>query len=240
MVKHSVLVVDDDENHRWLLKTYMQKHDFQVILAENGSVMREQLEAGNVDIVLLDVSMPGEDGFKLARYLREHHSVGIIMLTASGELIDRVLGLEIGADDYVTKPFEPRELMARVKAVLRRLTDQNHSLNALSNPEANNHCLRLGKFHINLNKRELTDNNGDVVVLTSMEFNLVVAFAKNPDIVLSRDRLLDLTHKGANNPFDRSIDIRIGRVRKKLEDDPSDPRLIQTARGVGYIYSQQN
>lgn len=121
----TVLVVDDDENQRWMVKTYLQKHGFTVLTADGGGAMREQIAQQRVDVVLLDVTMPGEDGFTLARFLREHHSVGIIMLTASTELLDRVLGLEIGADDYVTKPFEPRELMARIKALLRRMADNS-------------------------------------------------------------------------------------------------------------------
>lgn len=236
MEKGVVLVVDDDDNQRWLLNTYMQKHGYDVLLAENGTEMREQIESRLVDIVLLDVSMPGEDGFTLARYLREHHDVGIIMLTASGELIDRVLGLEIGADDYVTKPFEPRELMARVKAVLRR-TSPKKSTHA-SNQDSDGNRLHLGKYLIDLNSRELRNSTGEVIPLTSMEFNLLVVFAENPEKVLTRDILLGLTHKGTSDPFDRSIDIRIGRVRKKIEDNPSDPTIIQTVRGIGYVYSR--
>ena len=238
MEKEIVLVVDDDENQRWLLKTYMQKHGYEVLLAESGTSMREHINTRTVDIVLLDVSLPGEDGFTLARYLREHHDVGIIMLTASGELIDRVLGLEIGADDYVTKPFEPRELMARVKAVLRRTTTAGPSA-AGSDSKNTNALLHLGKYLIDRDKRKITDNNGDVVSLTTMEFNLLTAFAENPDKVLTRDKLLTLTNKDATDPFDRSIDIRIGRVRKKIEDNPSDPTIIQTVRGIGYVYSKE-
>lgn len=238
MVKEIVLVVDDDENQRWLLNTYLQKHGYEVLLAEDGVSMREQIEARMVDIVLLDVSMPGEDGFTLARYLREHHDVGIIMLTASGELIDRILGLEIGADDYVTKPFEPRELLARLKAVLRRTNAQGVS--SAAGGGADDNRLGLGKYQIDMDSRELTDENGDVIALTTMEFNLLSIFAENPDKVLTRDKLLSLIHKGSSDPFDRSIDIRIGRVRKKIEDNPSDPRIIKTVRGVGYVYSRDS
>lgn len=240
MGKEVVLVVDDDENQRWLVKTYMQKHGYEVLLAEDGTSMRECISTRIVDIVLLDVSMPGEDGFTLARYLREHHDVGIIMLTASGELIDRVLGLEIGADDYVTKPFEPRELMARIKAVLRRTTAQGQSPATTTSDNNNDSRLHLGKYVIDQDRCEITNDKGDVISLTTMEFSLLTVFAENPDKVLTRDRLLALTHKGTNDPFDRSIDIRIGRVRKKIEDNPADPTIIQTVRGIGYVYRRDN
>ncbi len=233
----TVLVVDDDENQRWLVRTYMQKHGFNVLTADGGTTMREQITGRKVDIVLLDVSMPGEDGFTLARYLREHHDVGIIMLTASGDLIDRVLGLEIGADDYVTKPFEPRELMARVKAVLRR-TAASSSVSA-ADADLPDNRLPLGKYQLDLNTRDVKDDNDNIVPVTSMEFDLLRIFAENPDRVLTRDNLLSMTNKGAGDPFDRSIDIRIGRVRKKIENDPSDPTIIKTVRGVGYLYSRQ-
>lgn len=235
MAKEIVLVVDDDENQRWLVKTYMQKHGFEVLLAENGTTMREQITTRMIDIVLLDVSMPGEDGFTLARYLREHHDVGIVMLTASGELIDRILGLEIGADDYITKPFEPRELLARVKAVLRRTAGQKQSS---SESDSSDESLYLGHYVIDTDSREITDEEGNVIPVTATEFDLLTIFAENPDKVLTRDVLLDLTNKGTSDPFDRSIDIRIGRIRKKIEDNPSEPTIIQTVRGVGYVYSR--
>ena len=238
MEKEIVLVVDDDENQRWLVKTYMQKHGYEVLLAENGTSMREYINTRMVDIVLLDVSMPGEDGFSLARYLREHHDVGIIMLTASGELIDRILGLEIGADDYITKPFEPRELLARIKAVLRRTAAQKRSSGTSADKDASDKHLQLGKYIIDTSRREITDEHDNIISVTATEFNLLTVFAENPDKVLTRDMLLDLTNKGTSDPFDRSIDIRIGRIRKKIEDNPSDPTIIQTVRGTGYVYSR--
>lgn len=234
----TVLVVDDDENQRWLVKTYMQKHGFNVLTATGGVAMREQISGKPVDIVLLDVSMPGEDGFTLARYLREHHDVGIIMLTASDELIDRVLGLEIGADDYVTKPFEPRELMARVKAVLRRTGTVPDAVAAAGIEKKKQPHLLLGKFQLDINSHKLSTENGAAIAVTAMEFDLLRIFAENPDRVLTRDNLLSMAAKHSNDPFDRSIDIRIGRVRKKIEENPSEPKIIKTVRGVGYIYSQ--
>ena len=231
----SVLVVDDDENQRWMVETYLGKHGFVVHSAENGTAMREQLAAHDVGVVLLDVTMPGEDGFTLARYLREHHKLGIIMLTASTELVDRVLGLEIGADDYITKPFEPRELMARVRALQRRMAGGSEPDSAASSKRAEQE-VPFGEFFLNLSSRELRDRKGDLVTLTSMEFDLLKAFAENPGRVLTRDNLLSLAHKRDWDPYDRSIDIRVGRVRRKIEVDPSKPAIIKTVRGVGYMY----
>jgi len=185
-------------------------------------------------VVLLDVTMPGEDGFTLARYLRENHKIGIIMLTASTELVDRVLGLEIGADDYITKPFEPRELMARVRALQRRMASDSES--ELGSGLSDERELALGDFRLNLDARELRDKKGELVTLTSMEFDLVKALAENPGRVLTRDNLLNLAHKRDWDPYDRSVDIRIGRVRRKIESDPSKPAIIKTVRGVGYMY----
>ena len=231
----SVLVVDDDENQRWMVETYLGKHGFVVHTAENGIAMREQLAAHQVSIVLLDVTMPGEDGFTLARYLREHHKLGIIMLTASTELVDRVLGLEIGADDYITKPFEPRELMARIRALQRRMAADSEP-ESTAKPASADQEIPIGEFTLNLGSRELRDKKGDLVTLTSMEFDLLKAFAENPGRVLTRDNLLNMAHKRDWDPYDRSVDIRVGRVRRKIEVDPSKPAIIKTVRGVGYIY----
>ena len=230
----TVLVVDDDENQRWMVETYLQKHGFTVHTAADGTAMRAKLAEHHVGVVLLDVTTPGEDGFTLARYLRENHKIGIIMLTASTELVDRVLGLEIGADDYITKPFEPRELMARVRALQRRMA-------ADSEPEPDGEAsveqeVAFGDFKLNLDARELRDKKGELVTLTSMEFDLLKVFAENPGRVLTRDNLLNLAHKRDWDPYDRSVDIRIGRVRRKIERDPSKPSIIKTVRGVGYMY----
>ena len=270
--KASILVVDDDENQRWMLKKYLQKHGFEVSAAEDGEVMRALLAEQDFELILLDVSMPGEDGFSAARYLREHHKVGIIMLTAAAELFDRVLGLEIGADDYVTKPFEPRELLARIKSVLRRIdsstadnvsdvgpsknTAQNSGLNNLDadikvlDAESESHTssftpslpiltAQFGQYTLNLGTKRLTDPSGEQVSITAMEYDLLKAFAENPGIVLSRETLLSIAHKQEAEPFDRSIDIRIGRVRRKIESDPSKPSIIKTVRGLGYVYAQK-
>lgn len=218
-----------------MVQTYLQKHEFIVHTAPDGVAMREVLESHDVDIVLLDVTMPGEDGFTLARYLRAEHKVGIIMLTASTELVDRVLGLEIGADDYVTKPFEPRELLARVKALLRRL-EGDPDPPAAANASVTDNEVAFGDFLLQLEARELRDRSGALVNLTSMEFDLIKAFVENPGRVLTRDNLLNLAHKRDCDPYDRSVDIRVGRLRRKIEVDPSKPAMIKTVRGVGYMY----
>jgi len=233
-----VLIVDDDENQRWMVKKYLEKYGFDVKTAENGVVMREQLAKYQVDLVLLDVTMPGEDGFALARHLREHYKLGIIMLTAAAELFDRVLGLEIGADDYITKPFEPRELMARVKAVLRRISDKGVSQQGVV-PGKAGESVAFGKYVFCGDSRELRDANGELVVLTSMEFDLLKVFAENPGRVLTRDNLLNIAHNREWDPFDRSVDNRIARLRRKIEEDPTKPEILKTVRGVGYIFVEK-
>lgn len=230
--KGDILVVDDDPDLRWMVETYLHKHGFRVKTAENGVAMRQLLNDNLFDLVVLDVTMPGEDGFTLARYLREHHDVGIVMLTAANEVMDRVLGLEIGADDYMTKPFEPRELIARIKSVLRRLTASRSA----SPAAACAHRVSFGEYTLDLDSQQLLDKNDDNVRITSMEFDLLKAFAENPDKVLNRDFLLTIAHNRDWDPYDRSIDIRVTRLRRKIETDPSKPQVIRTVRGSGYIF----
>lgn len=240
----SILVVDDDENQRWMVKKYLEKHGFSVSVAEDGAGMRTLMSEHSYELILLDISMPGEDGFSVARYLREHHDVGIIMLTAARELLDRVLGLEIGADDYITKPFEPRELLARVKSVLRRIDSQQNK--GIAENDHTQHTAKeekvstaqFGDYELDLSSGQLVDQHSNVVAITSMEFDLLKAFAENPGKVLSRDLLLSLSYKQEASVYDRSIDIRIARVRRKIESDPSKPEVIKTVRGIGYVYIQ--
>jgi two-component system phosphate regulon response regulator OmpR len=230
-----ILVVDDDPDVRWMVETYLGKHGFHTDGADGGGEMRARLAAGDYALVVLDITMPGEDGLTLARYLREHHACGILMLTAAGEVIDRIVGLEVGADDYMTKPFEPRELLARVKSVLRRIADEAHA--AAAHPaHAPPRLVAFGDFRLDLEHGLLRDGEGREVPLTQMEFDLLKAFAEHPNRVLSRDELLDLAHNRAWDPYDRSIDIRIARLRRKIEPDPARPRIIRTVRGAGYIY----
>jgi two-component system phosphate regulon response regulator OmpR len=224
-----LLVVDDDPAIREMLSDYLSSHGYEVALADGGAAMRAELERVRPALVLLDVGLPGEDGLTLARYVRERYDVGIIMVTGAGEVVDRVAGLEVGADDYVAKPFDPRELRARVKSVLRRLEGK-------SDRKALAETVSVGACRLNLRSRQLSDASGREVPLTAMEFALLKTFLDHPNQVLSRDRLLTLTRNREWEPFDRSIDIRIARLRRKVEEDPDRPRSIRTVRGAGYMY----
>jgi two-component system phosphate regulon response regulator OmpR len=196
--------------------------------------MRRVLEERAADLVILDINMPGEDGLSLARHLRANAKVGIVMLTAAGEVVDRNVGLEMGADDYLAKPVDMRELLARIRAVLRRMTAEREA--AREDPATPTHKVRLGACELDLDAHKLYDTDGTEVPITSMEFDLLKAFAEHPNRVLSRDQLLDLAHNKDWEPFDRSIDIRIARLRRKIESDPAKPQVIKTVRGAGYIF----
>ena len=226
-----ILVVDDDSDVRWMIKKYLEKNNMQVDTADGGEHMRKLYAENSYDVIILDVTMPGEDGLSLARFLRsENYSGGIIMCTAASEVVDCVVGLEVGADDYVTKPFEPRELFARVKSLLRRV-NANTTLT-----ESTPNKVNFGEFSLDLEAQQLLNKNGEEVAITSMEFDLLKAFAENPNKVLNRDQLLNLAHDKDWDPYDRSIDIRITRLRKKIEADPSKPQIIKTVRGAGYKF----
>ena len=227
-----VLVVDDDPAVREMLTDYLTEHGYDVAVAAGGEAMRAELARTLPAVVLLDVGLPGEDGLTLARYVRERYDLGIIMVTGADEVIDRVAGLEVGADDYIAKPFDPRELRARLKSVLRRLQGK-------SAPEAKalRELVTIGACTLNLRSRELRDAKGREVPITAMEFSLLKTFLEHPNQVLSRDQLLSLTRNREWEPFDRSIDIRIARLRRKIEEDPDRPRAIKTVRGAGYMYT---
>jgi two-component system phosphate regulon response regulator OmpR len=244
----SVLVVDDDPGVRAMLLEYLGGHRYEVRAAADGTEMRAEIERDLPDLILLDIRMPGEDGLTLARYLRERYDVGIIMVTASGDVVDRVVGLEIGADDYVAKPFDPRELLARVKSVLRRMqaregegSSDADERTAGGLPDAastaNAARTRFGRCRLDLEARRLFEADGQEIAMTAMEFDLLRVFLANPNRVLSRDQLLQRTRNREWEPFDRSIDIRIGRLRRKIEPDPQgEPRCIRTVRNAGYMY----
>jgi len=230
-----ILVVDDDPDIREMIRDYLVSHDFIVSTAADGTAMKEVLSERPVHIVVLDLKMPGEDGFSLTRYLRERGPVGIIMLTGSGEVIDRVVGLELGADDYLTKPFDPRELLARVRSLVRRLSTGGEI--ETDEPAATmGHEVVMGLCILNLDAKRLYLRDGAEVPMTAMEFDLLKSFAERPNRVLSRDQLLDLAHNRDMEAFDRSIDIRIMRLRRKIEPDPQKPEVIKTIRGLGYMF----
>jgi two-component system phosphate regulon response regulator OmpR len=226
-----VLVVDDDPAVRAMLTDYLTEHGYDVAVAAGGEAMRAELARTLPAVVLLDVGLPGEDGLTLARYVRERYDLGIIMVTGADDVIDRVAGLEVGADDYIAKPFDPRELRARLKSVLRRLQGK-------SAPEAKalRELVTIGACTLNLRSRELRDAKGREVPITAMEFSLLKTFLEHPNQVLSRDQLLSLTRNREWEPFDRSIDIRIARLRRKIEEHPERPKAIKTVRGGGYMY----
>lgn len=231
-----LLIVDDDVSVRAMLREYLEGHGFVVAEAGSGAAMREQLQRELPEVVLLDLRLPGEDGLTLARWLREHHQLGIVMVTAAGDVIDRVVGLELGADDYLAKPFDPRELLARVKSVLRRMQAQPARAPAAA-PAQGTARQRIGRCEVDLEARRVFEVGGGELAMTAMEFDLLRVFLANPNRVLSRDQLLMHTRNREWEPFDRSIDIRIGRLRRKVEPDPTtEPRCIRTVRNAGYMF----
>ena len=231
-----LLIVDDDAQVRAMLVEYLSGHRYEVREAASGAAMRTEIERDLPDLILLDIGLPGEDGLSLARYLRARYDVAMIMVTASRDTVDRVVGLEVGADDYVTKPFDPRELLARVKSVLRRMQARPVGETPAAGGDGTAPRQRVGRCRLDVQARRLFDAGGEELALTGMEFELLRVFLANPNRVLSRDQLLTHTRNREWEPFDRSIDIRIGRLRRKVEADPGQPRTIRTVRNAGYMY----
>ncbi len=228
-----VLIVDDDAVIRETTGEYLAGHGYEVALAAGGAAMRAAFAQGAPDLVLLDLNLPGEDGLSLTRWLRSAHQVAIIMVTGAGEVVDRVVGLEVGADDYLAKPFDLRELRARVKSVLRR-TGEAKAEPVRASAVARR--VRVGRCTLDLDTHLMVDEAGAEVPLTGMEFDLLRVFVEHANRVLSRDQLLSLTRNREWEPFDRSIDIRIARLRRKIEPDPAKPATIRTVRGAGYMF----
>ena len=228
-----VLVVDDDPAVRDLLHEYLGDNELRVSVAADGAAMLEAFDREAIDLVLLDVRLPGENGMRLAARLRERARVPIILLTGQAEEADRVMGLEIGADDYVTKPFSPRELLARVRAQLRRARMQDEP----SPQDDTRRAFRFAGWELNLRTRRLLKAGGDAVELSNGEFSLLVAFCGAAQRVLSRDQLLGLSRLHNAEVYDRSIDVQILRLRRKIEAEPSHPRLLVTERGAGYRFT---
>ncbi len=228
-----IYVVDDDPGIRELLSEYLAGQGFEVACAEGAVALDALLEKSRPDLLVLDLMMPGEDGLSIARRLKgQAASLPVIMLSAKGEDIDRIIGLEVGADDYLPKPFNPRELLARIRAVLRRgAAASGEATEALKTAE-------FGSFRINLDARLLTRGEQEIE-LTSGEFSLLEIFVTHPNRALSRDWLMDQLRGFERDPFDRSIDVRVNRLRKKIEDDPSNPRYIRTVWGQGYLFAPQ-
>ena len=224
----NVLIVDDDHRIRSMLGIYLSERGMRVREAADGRQMFAILQSTSIDVVLLDIMLPGDDGFTLCRRLRAYSAVPVILLTAMNEATDRVVGLELGADDYISKPFDPRELVARIRAILRRAGSAAPSENA---------TFRFEGWSLDPRRRTLHSAAGVQVELTSGEFDLLLAFVEHPQRILDRDRLLDLARGRTNQVFDRSIDVQISRLRRKIEIDPQDPLLIKTVRSEGYIFT---
>jgi two-component system OmpR family response regulator len=229
-----ILVVDDDREIRALLSEYLAANGLRTMEAANGTMMWKALDAARVDLIVLDLMMPGEDGLHLCRTLRARSNLPVIMLTARGQPIDRIVGLEMGADDYLAKPFEPRELLARIRSVLRRSEALPPNL-----APAEATSMRFAGWTLDLTARHLVNPQGVVVVLSGAEFRLLKVFLEHPRRVLSRDQLLNLTQGRDADPFERSIDLQVSRVRQKLAEDARDPQLIKTVRNEGYVLSAE-
>jgi DNA-binding response OmpR family regulator len=228
-----ILVVDDQNDICEVVQDYLVGEGYRVSTANDGTAMRRVIAQNAVDLVILDLMLPGEDGLTLAQALRGESNVGIIILTGRGETVDRIIGLEMGADDYLPKPFHLRELLARVKSVLRRVSARSNE-----KPSSGNRSkARFAGWDLDLSTRELVSPAGSEVRLTTGEFDLLAAFVNNANQVLSRDRLLDLARNREAGPFDRTIDVQVGRLRRKLEEDPQKPTMIKTVRGTGYIFT---
>lgn len=225
-----IAVVDDEADLRDAVQEYLLDHGYAVSSIDSGKSLRTLMTERAVDLVILDINMPEEDGLSIARYLRALGPVGIIMLTTKRDMVDRIVGLEIGADDYVPKPFELRELLARIRSVLRRVAKPQAPAATMG------HEVRFGRCMLNLESRRMFNADGSEVPITAMEFDLLKTFAEHPNRVLTRDQLLDLAHNMEMTPFDRSIDMRIGRLRQKIERDPKFPQALKTVRGAGYVF----
>jgi len=226
-----IAVLDDEVEITRLLANYLQGHGYRVSQTHNGGALVRLMADDPPQLVLLDLGLPGEDGLAIARELRQRFRAGLVILTGRGDAVDKVVGLEVGADDYVTKPFDLRELLARIKAVLRRtLAAPAEPASTAASPR-----YRFAGWDLDTGSRRLVDAQGREVPLTAGEFDLLAVFATHPGRVLSRDFLLEQTRGREAAPFDRTIDVQVGRLRKKLENDPEDPQIIKSVRGAGYI-----
>ena len=221
----TLLVVDDDAEIRELIQQYLDNQGYHVICVEDGPSMDDALAESSVDLILLDLMLPGEDGLSVAKRLKASRNTPIIMVSAQGQEVDRIVGLEIGADDYIAKPFNPRELLARIRAVMRR--------NAV--PDQDRQVVEFGTFRLDLEAHRLTEGNR-TVPLTSGEYDLLSVLVQYPNRVLDRDRIVERLNSGQRSPFDRSVDVRVTRLRSKIEPDPSAPRYIRTVWGKGYMF----
>ena len=228
-----ILAVDDDPSIRQLIADYLADNDIQVTALENGKAIADVMARATIDLIILDLKLPGEDGMQLARKLRAESDVPIIMLTGRKDEADRVMGLELGADDYLTKPFSPRELLARIRALLRRSRAHETLAESLTRIRA----YRFAGWELNVRLRRLKSPQGETIPTTNSEFNLLVAFLASPQRVLSREQLLELSRLHDDEVYDRSVDVQVGRLRRKIEPKDSRTQLIRTERGAGYVFT---
>lgn len=235
-VQQHILVCDDESEVREMLAEYLSRRGFRVSSAADANELRSRLDERMPDLVVLDINMPGESGLSVLKSLSAESHPPVVMLTAAGDVVDRIIGLEMGADDYLGKPVDLRELEARIKAVLRRRASQGDG--APDGADEARTRYRFGKTWLDLDAARLCDAEGNEIPLTSMEFNLLKLFARNRGRVLNRDQILEGAHDRSWDPFDRSIDIRISRIRRKVEVNPKKPTVIRTVRGIGYIYDE--
>jgi len=229
-VKGKILIVDDDPDVCDIVSLILMESGYEVQVFNNGSRVVEVVENGGIDLIILDLGLPDIDGLTLTRILKGQSQVGVIILSGRGEMTEKIVGLEVGADDYITKPFEPRELLARVRSVLRRLE-------TLPEVKSNSETLVFEGWRLDTVVRSLTSPEGESVTISSGEYNLLKAFVERPNRVLSRDQLLDYTHDLDAPAFDRSVDVQIARLRKKIEPSADSPKFIKTVRNAGYIFS---
>jgi two-component system OmpR family response regulator len=229
-----ILVVEDDRDISRLIGRYLRENDCRVSQAGDGEEMDDVINSARIDLIVLDVMLPGEDGLSLCRRLRDTSKIPVVMLTAKGEEVDRIIGLEMGADDYLVKPFNPRELLARIRAVLRR-TSQGSAARA----DDSLRTLAFDGWRLDCIARTLTSPQGSLVTLTSAEFDLLMALCERAGRVLSRDQLIDLTQGRSAGAFERSVDVLISRIRRKIEPEPHRPALIKTVRSGGYVFTPQ-
>jgi DNA-binding response OmpR family regulator len=229
-----IVIVDDDELLRNRLRAYLTSEGFRVTTADSAARFRELMGRERIDLALVDLAMPGENGLSLTRFLREQSDIAVVILTGKGDPIDRAIGLEVGADDYIAKPFHPRELLARVRSVLRRTKLRSGQVAAPGAP-----LVRFAGWRFDLAKRTLISPRGKAVHLTAAEFQLLQAFVANPNQVIGRDRLLQLVAGRQWEPYDRTVDQHISRLRRKLEKSPKRPELIKSVRGRGYLFAAE-
>lgn len=228
-----ILVVDDEDEIRVLVKRYLDSQGFDVFTAANGAQLRDTLQSTRIDLVLMDLGLPGEDGLDLTRFLHSHWQGPVIIVSGRGESVDRVVGLELGADDYITKPFDLRELLARVRSVLRRTARPS------SDTEAHHGTLVFQGYRLDTAAHELRDDQGRIVPLTTGEYELLKLFLEHPHRVMTRNDIMSHIHGRDAGPFDRAIDVQIGRLRRKIERDPARPSMLKAIRGTGYILTEQ-